>query len=175
MMKSQAIGRAARPRAAMTAGLLLVLLLPAVESRAQSAPGPLEGLAGSWSGEGTITLASGEREPLRCRATYRVGSGGSPVEQDLRCASDSYNFDVDSKFSYNADAGTISGTWQEQSYKNGGALTGTVRAGNIEATIDGNNFKTKVAVATNDSEQSVTIRPEGTKVSEVTVTMRRGD
>ncbi len=120
-----------------------------------------------------MILASGVREPIRCRATYNVGNSGRTVEQGLRCASDSYKFDVDGKFSFNAAAGTISGTWQEKTYKNGGVLTGTVRGGSIKATVNGNNFKTTVAVSTNGDEQSVSIRPQGTDVSEVTVTMRR--
>lgn len=160
-------------RPVLAACLLLAFLLPASGSQAQSVSSPLANLAGSWSGEGTITLASGERESIRCRGSYSVAGDGNSVKQDLRCASDSYKFDVDSEFSYNADAGTISGTWQEKSYKNGGVLSGTARAGSIEATVDGNNFKTRVVVGTNGSEQSVSIRPEGTDVSEVTVRMRR--
>ena len=157
----------------MVACLSLVFLQPYVDSHAQTASSPLDNLAGSWSGDGTITLASGEREAIRCRATYRVGGDGNSVQQDLRCASDSYTFDVDSNFSYNAEAGTIVGTWREKSYKNGGLLSGTAQAGSIEATVDGNNFKTAVAVDMKENEQSVSIRPQGTDVSEVTVTMRR--
>ena len=121
-------------RAALSAGLLFAFVQPSFESRAQTAQSPLESLAGSWSGSGTITLASGDREPIRCRGTYKVGNGGRTVEQGLRCASDSYKFDVDGKFSFNAAAGgTISGTWQEKNYKNGGVLTGTARGGSIKA------------------------------------------
>ncbi len=34
--------------------------------------GPFAGLAGNWSGGGTITLDDGSRERIRCRASYQV-------------------------------------------------------------------------------------------------------
>ncbi len=51
-------------RAALSACLLLVFVQPSFESRAQSAQSPLESLTGSWSGNGTIVLASGDREAI---------------------------------------------------------------------------------------------------------------
>src|ERR1700674_4791493 len=70
----------------------LGLLAPRVY--AQSAP--FSGMAGAWSGEGRIDLQAGASEPLRCRATYTVGGDGRTLDQHLRCASDSYRFDVSS-------------------------------------------------------------------------------
>ena len=36
------------------------------------AGGPFAGMAGNWSGGGTVTLDDGSRERIRCRATYQV-------------------------------------------------------------------------------------------------------
>ena len=131
------------------------------------------GFAGSWSGDGTIKLASGDSERLRCRVTYAVGKGGNSLRQDLRCASDSYKLDVESEISYNADAGRVSGTWAEKNYSTGGFLSGTVSGGDIRARVDGRSFAAEVAVQTNGNQQSVTIRPEGSDVREVAVSLRR--
>ena len=63
-------------------------------SHAQS--GPFAGLAGVWSGGGTVTLDDGSTERIRCRATYAVGGGGTGLNQSLTCASDSYRFNLSS-------------------------------------------------------------------------------
>src|SRR5258705_9723233 len=79
--------------AAMRMVLFVVALLHSpVPSHAQQ--GPFAALSGGWSGGGSITLASGQRERLRCRANYNVGENGTRLQQSLRCASDSYRFDV---------------------------------------------------------------------------------
>ena len=41
---------------------------------------PFAGMAGVWSGGGTITLDSGASERIRCRATYAVSSGGDGLK-----------------------------------------------------------------------------------------------
>ena len=56
--------------------------------------GPFAGMAGNWSGGGTITLDDGSSERIRCRATYAVGAGGTGLNQTLTCASDSYKFNL---------------------------------------------------------------------------------
>lgn len=160
-------------RAVLASLLLLAGASPSLQSTAEAASNPFVGLAGSWSGTGTIRLASGDSERIRCRATYRVGDSGLSLQQDLRCASDSYRFDVESEITYNADAGRVSGIWAETNYSAGGFLSGSVRGGQIEARVEGRSFSAAVAVTTNGNQQSVTIRPQGTDVTEVAVTMRR--
>jgi len=71
---------------------LLVALVWGSASYAQS--GPFAGLAGNWSGAGTVTLDDGSTERIRCRATYAVGAGGNGLQQTLTCASDSYKFNI---------------------------------------------------------------------------------
>src|SRR5882757_1723909 len=50
--------------------LLFAAFVPLSASHAQS--GPFSGMAGVWSGGGTITLDDGSTERIRCRATYAV-------------------------------------------------------------------------------------------------------
>src|SRR5437899_12594086 len=82
--------------------------------------GPFAGMAGNWSGGGTVTLDDGSRERLRCRPTYAVGLGGNGLNQSLLCASDSYKFDLRS--SVVAERGALSGTWSESSRNINGNL-----------------------------------------------------
>src|SRR5580700_4238818 len=76
---------------------LFALVAASVSSSASYAQsGPFTGMAGSWSGGGTVTLDDGSTERIRCRATYAVGAGGNGLNQTLVCASDSYKFDLKS-------------------------------------------------------------------------------
>jgi hypothetical protein len=159
---AQPAGRALRV-AALAASLLGCGLYPALQT----------GMAGSWSGTGTVTLSSGEIERVRCRMTYVVENGDKSLRQDLRCASDSYTLDVESKLFFNADAGRVSGTWSETNYGTGGFFSGSGRGAQIDAKVEGNNFDAIIVVITKGNEQSVTIRPDGTDVTEVAVVFRK--
>ena len=52
----------------------LAALLPLiVAGEAWAASGPFAGMAGSWTGGGTLTMSDGQRERLRCRAADAAG------------------------------------------------------------------------------------------------------
>jgi hypothetical protein len=129
------------------------------------------GMAGTWVGEGAIDMSNGSREPIRCRASYAVGAGGSEMQQDLVCASDSYRFSVDSNVV--EDGGEISGTWSESTRNVGGEVSGVARAGSIQAQVSGGNFVARLTVQTNGNSQLVTIQPQGTDVRSVSVRLRK--
>ena len=63
-----------------------------------AAAGPFDGLDGVWTGNGTLTYASGTKEPLSCRVQY-LQPTATTLTQALRCASDSYNFQINANFS----------------------------------------------------------------------------
>jgi hypothetical protein len=163
-----------KPHARAAAALILVFAATlAPEANAAGAPGPFSHLAGSWSGAGTITTSSGTRERIRCVATYRVGEAGHALEQDLRCASDSYKFNVISVV--RTEGGRLSGTWSETSRNVSGDVSGSVSESQILATVTGTGFSAGLALITRGTSQSVTIRPSGgTDVVEVAVNMRKG-
>ena len=99
-------------------------------SYAQS--GPFTGMAGNWSGGGTVTLDDGSTERIRCRATYAVGEGGNGLNQTLTCASDSYKFDLAGNVV--AEGGSLSGTWSETSRNVSGNLQGRGAGGNFQVS-----------------------------------------
>src|SRR5215217_4710332 len=102
------------------AACVVVLSFLALPSQAQQRP--FAGLAGSWAGSGTIGTSNGTRERIRCRASYAVSVGGSNLQLSLRCASDSYRFELNSDVRY--AAGEISGNWSEVTRGIGGSLSG---------------------------------------------------
>jgi hypothetical protein len=156
-------------RAIAVAALALALPLFASSSHAQS--GPFAPLAGTWSGEGTITTSNGGSERIRCRARYAVGEGGRAFQQALTCASDSYKFEISSNVE--ADDGRVTGTWSEATRGVSGNLSGRISGPNISARVDGAGFTAGVAVNTRGRSQSVVIRPQGTDVADVTVSLHK--
>ena len=135
--------------------------------------GPFKGLTGSWNGAGTIAVSNGSSEKIRCRASYSVTPSGDTLHQDLRCASDSYKFQVDSTAVASAD-GSLSGQWTELTRQVTGAVTGKITPGSINTSVHGTGFSATLSVETKGDHQSVSIRPEGTEITSIKIDMRRG-
>lgn len=155
------------------ASMLMLQAVASGGSAAAEASALFADLSGSWAGNGTMALSGGTNERLRCRAKYSVDGAGTGLKQELRCASDSYRFDVASDVYYNAGAGTVSGTWAETNYSAGGFLKGSVSGNEIKARVEGKSFAAVIVVTMSGSEQSVVISPTGTDVTEVSVKLSR--
>jgi hypothetical protein len=136
--------------------LLFAAFVPLSTSYAQS--GPFAGLAGVWSGGGTVTLDDGSTERIRCRATYAVGGSGTGLNQSLTCASDSYRFNLSSNVVSNG--GSLSGTWSESSRNISGNLEGRGSNGNFQVTASAPGFTANISLTTRGNKQSVVIRAE---------------
>jgi hypothetical protein len=135
---------------------LFVAGLSSSASHAQSAP--FAGLAGYWSGAGSVTLDDGSSEKIRCRATYAVSGNGSGLNQTLTCASDSYKFDL--KTNVVAQQGSISGSWSESSRGITGNLSGRANDGNFQVIATAAGFTANITLTTHGNKQSVVIRPD---------------
>src|SRR5258705_11234411 len=98
-------------QAIKAAGVGAALMLSVSVSPAKA--GPFTGFNGSWSGNGTVALSDGTTERIRCTASYNVNSTGLGLKQTLRCASDSYKFDLSTDVTSQGDR--ISGNWSEAS------------------------------------------------------------
>src|SRR5262245_6142522 len=72
---------------------------------------PFTALNGSWAGSGTITLSTGAREKIRCLAKYDVKGSGDNLDLRLRCAGDSFKFELQSNVAHSN--GTVTGNWAE--------------------------------------------------------------
>lgn len=153
---------------AAAAGLLAVVALP---GNGQAASSPFDSLSGAWSGSGTITLSSGTKERIRCRAKYDVGGGGSNMDLTLRCASDSYNFVLQSNVAHSN--GAVSGTWAETTRNVGGNIEGVARGGRIQVRVSG-VISALLAVNTNANHQSISIQAPGTEMAAVAISLSRG-
>ncbi|MEA2899023.1 MAG: hypothetical protein QOJ84_4638 [Bradyrhizobium sp.] len=143
-------------RLIVAAATLVAALAFTSASYAQS--GPFTGMAGVWSGGGTLTLDDGSTERVRCRATYAVGNGGNGLNQSLTCASDSYRFNLSSNVI--ASGGSLSGTWSESSRGVNGSLEGRGSNGNFQVVASAPGFTANISLRTTGNKQSVVIRAE---------------
>jgi hypothetical protein len=153
-------------QAIRAAGIGAALMVSVTAGHAQS--GPFAGFNGAWSGNGTVALSDGTTERIRCKADYKVDGSGMALKQNLRCASDSYKFDLSSDVTSQGDR--ISGNWSEASRNIFGNLQGTAGGGQIEVFVEASGFAANLTLRTNGNRQTVQISSKG-DIRGVTITM----
>lgn len=151
--------------AAVAAALLLA---PAL---AQADSAPFANYAGNWSGNGTITIAEGGTERIRCRGTYTASNSGNNLHLALRCASDSYKFELTSDIA--ARGGGISGSWSEATRNINGDVQGTISDGQVTALVQTNGYAATFNITTRGNRQSVAINSKG-ELRAVNISLTRG-
>jgi hypothetical protein len=147
----------------------ITLSLSVLPGHAQQ--GPFAELAGSWVGGGNITLQGGSHEQIRCRASYDAHGSGNDLKLSLRCASDSYKVDFQGNARNNG--GSLSGSWFEATNHVAGQFVGSVKGNRIDARIEGQSFAAFLDVTTHGNRQSVSLRSPGSRVSNVSIALRR--
>jgi hypothetical protein len=153
--------------AAITTGLLAF-----AAGSSEAAEGGLAQFSGSWSGTGKITVQNGSSERIRCRSSNGLNASGNAMSMNLRCASDSYKFELASDINNNGN--TISGSWNETTRGIMGSLTGKVNANNIQATANAVGFNASLAIRSSGGALTVSIRSPGSEISEVAISMTKG-
>lgn len=129
------------------------------------------GLAGAWSGVGTMKPSDGPREKVRCKVAYDVTMPGRSLTLDLRCASDAYKTVLSANIE---QSGTeLSGNWFESEYRQGGKVYGTNKDGLIEARIEGNTVAALVTIQTKSNRQSFLMEAPGSWMSEVAIELNK--
>ena len=151
---------------AVVAASMMLLASPG-----QAQTGPFANMAGAWTGTGQILIADGASERIRCRATYTVEGTGSALNQVLRCASDSYRFDLTTNVT--ASGNTLSGIWSETSRNVNGTLGGKINGGDISALVEANGFAASFSMRTSGNKQTIAIRSQNTDLRGVDITLTR--
>ena len=136
-------------RLTLTAVAFCMLAFTASTGHAQS--NPFAGMAGTWSGGGTVTLDDGSSERIRCRATYRVS--GPSMDMTLTCASDAYKFALQANVV--DQGGAVSGNWSETSRNIGGSLQGRGGGGNFQVVASAAGFNSRISLRTAGNKQTV--------------------
>ncbi|HSP48982.1 MAG TPA: hypothetical protein VLN61_02115 [Pseudolabrys sp.] len=135
---------------------LYISLLPTA-----AATGPFADFTGSWSGTGTVRTGGNAPERIRCVANYRQrGSSQHEVDLQLRCASDSYNFDLAGQFTAD-EHNEITGQWTERSRNTGGTAIGRANGDRLDVHVESGGFAADLVMVTRNRRQSVTIDSQG--------------
>jgi hypothetical protein len=161
------LDRLSPKRALIGSAVVLALTLPAA-----AATGPFAEFSGSWSGNGTIRPQNGNSERIRCTANYSA-RGGNDLQVKLRCASDSYKFDLTGQIT--ASGGNqISGQWSENSRGVGGSVTGTVQGERLLMHTETSGFSANLTMIMRGKRQDVTISSHGGgEIVNANITMTR--
>ncbi len=138
--------------------------------RSEASDGPFAGMAGSWSGPGSITI-NNNKEKLRCRANYVTKNSDSTVDLTIACASDSYKFNLQGGVNY--VNGALNGSWSESANNAAGTISGSASPGSIRATATGAYFTALLNMTTRGNSQSISLSAPGTQISSVTITLAR--
>jgi len=155
--------------AALPLGATLVVS-GGIEPGVAQGAGPFAPLAGNWSG--TVSFSSsGSRERLRCRAVYQAPDAGETLALRLRCASDSYNFDLNANLIQLGDS--LTGQWMEITRNITGSLSGRLSGASIQAVASGGVFSANLTLTTRGSKQQVSIRIQGTEVTEAAISLSK--
>ena len=145
----------------------LLALIASMLSMPGASAGPVDTLAGRWSGWGSVTLANGNSEQVKCVATYFVEAGGSALQQNLRCASAAYKIDAVANLSL--VSGQVSGSWEERAHSASGSVSGRVTGTGFNLANQGGNFSGAMAVSTSPCKQSINIAPNGFEITRIAI------
>ena len=149
-----------RAAAAACLGFFAIGIAPA-----SGAAGAISNLPGRWTGKGTMQLKDGNKERVKCVATYFVRGG--EVKQNLRCASASYR--IDARTVLNVSGSRITGSWIERSFSSNGSISGRLTDDGFRLRIVGDAFTAGMTVAGSSCRQTLTITPSGTSIKNISI------
>jgi hypothetical protein len=152
---------------AVKAGAVIAALVLSTSAGQAQSP-PFAGLDGAWSGNGKVLLSDGSSERLRCKAEYKIDNTGLGLKQTLKCASDSYKFNLSSEVTSQGER--ISGQWTETSRNINGSLQGTAGSGKIDVLVEAPGFTANLLLRTTGNKQTVQINSKG-DIRAVSITM----
>ena len=153
-------------------GMLVAFALLGFGGGYAHAAAAFDRLVGSWAGSGSIELTSGAREALKCRAKYDVS--GDTLQLYIKCASDSYNFELSS--TVNVVGSAVTGTWSESPHGASGSVAGTASGESIRVKAEAGNFTANLSLTTHTNSQTVSIRTANPDagIKGATINMKRG-
>ena len=130
----------------------------------------LTSLVGDWQGRGTVKLANGGEEPVRCRVSY-AQVRGNVVDQSLRCASISYRIDAVSRVQ--TSGRRLTGTWEEKRFETSGDLSGALRDDGFTMRLVGTAFTAGMNVEVDSCTQVMDINVNGIDIRQISMKLRK--
>jgi hypothetical protein len=95
------------------------------------------------------------------------------LQLQLRCASDSYSFELRSNVVYRD--GSVTGDWNEATRSVAGRVEGNLKSNRFNLRVDSPSFAALLSLVTNGGSQSITIEgPPGAEMSRAAISLSRG-
>ena len=98
-------------------------------------PACAEGLAGSWSGNGSVQLPTGDTEKARCKATFHK-AGSKSYSMNAVCASSSARVAQTASLEQ-VSSNKFAGDFTNSEYNVSGTITITVNGDSLNAFLSG--------------------------------------
>ena len=140
----------------LTFAAVAFFMAASAASPGQAQSSAFAGMAGSWSGGGTVTLDDGSSERIRCRATYKVT--GASMQMVLACASDAYKFNLAADVV--AAGGEVTGNWSESSRNVGGSIQGRGAGGSFQVVAQAAGFAANISLKTTGNKQQIALHAD---------------
>lgn len=171
-MLLRTLKRSTRILAAAAATILLSATL--AHSEGASKPNVFTKFGGNWTGNGLIYLSNGRPpEKIRCKGGFTPKDAFNVISlrMELRCAGDSYNFELQSELNYSS--GQITGIWTEITRGLNGKVTGSIKDDQITAVAEGQTFTANLDLINLGDKQQVRITSPGSEMSDVLIGLIR--
>jgi len=153
------------------AGALALSLAVAGHAVSAVSATPIDDLSGYWTGAGSVVLANGTTEKVKCAVTYKVSDGGTQIKQSMRCASADYS--INASADLRVKGAQVSGNWEEKTYSAVGEVTGRYDGASFVLTIQGANFTAKMNMSLSACKQQISITPQGLDVNRISLGLAR--
>ena len=135
--------------------------------------GPFAGLGGVWTGGGTLSLENGTKERLRCRAQYVDHQGGQQPATVAQLRQRHLPFPRQRLRQLQAAARSPA-TGRKRPGTPPARISGKAGGGKIFVSVAaGSAFSAKMTMITTGNSQSVSIKPKGTDVTDVSVSVSK--
>jgi hypothetical protein len=132
---------------------------------------PVEDLTGYWSGNGSVVLANGKTERVKCQVFYKTGEDSTQIRQSMRCASVDYS--INALALLRVRGGQVTGSWEEKTYAAKGDVRGRLSGDTFALTIQGGNFTAVMNLTLSNCRQSISISPQGLEVTRVSIALAK--
>ncbi len=168
LFEVERVGRRVRYWTAAVIGLAGLVLAGVQAVDAQQAASRL---VGTWSGNGAVSFADGQRELISCRAYYTKQS--AELGMAFRCASPSYKIEIRSTL--DVQGGQVSGDWEERTFNARGNVAGAASSDSLDLKVTGGGFEGEMTVRHSGGVQTVEIDARGLRLKNVSVRLARSN
>ncbi len=138
---------------------------------ASAGDSPFSGLVGAWAGSGSVRLANGKSERLKCKGYYNA-KDASGLGMAINCGSAAFKINMRAKLTNSG--GQIAGTWEEREFNQVGDLSGKATASGLSLKFSGAISGT-ISVAISGGSQSVSISTGGPGFTGVNLQFAKND